>query len=404
MTRSLSIPVLFVFLGALGCGGGDDADTKKKDDDEKTTKKSDDADDKDDTDTGKLSVTKSDFGKLSDGTAIDLYTLTNSKGLTVEVINWGATIIGVHVPGKDGETANVTLHFDDIAGWESNPSYFGVVAGRYANRIAEGKFTLDDTEYEVTRNEQRDFDEPIQLLHGGAKGFDKQVWTAEPIEEEGTVGVALTYVSADGEEGFPGELTATVKYTLNDDNELGLEYEATTDKPTVVNLTNHCYWNLAGAGSGPVLDQMLELSADKYLPVAPDTLIPTGELKDVAETPYDFTEAKQIGQGVALVDGIDNCYVVNGEAGTLRHVATLTDPESGRTMTVESTEPGVQVYTADHLDGGDANNGYQKNAGLCLETNHFPDSPNQPDFPTTVLRPGETYTQKTVHHFGLVEE
>lgn len=403
MPRPLLL-ALFASLLSLGCGGGDDKeDGGKKDDPGKgghTAHSGHDGDD--DPDGGgapELAVTKAEYGQLADGTAIDQYTLTNSKGTKVGIITWGAIVTGVHLPDKDGKVANVTLHFDDMAGWEKNPSYFGAIAGRYANRIAEGKFTLDDTEYQVTKNER-----DIQLLHGGTMGFDKRVWTAEEVKADDMVGVRLTYVSADGEEGFPGELTAHVEYQLTEENELRIEYEATTDKPTVVNLTNHCYWNLAGVDSGDVLPQVLELNCDKYLPVD-ENLIPTGELKAVEGLPFDFREAKPIGAGIQnLGDGFDHCFVVNGKAGELRHVASATDPESGRTMIIESTEPGVQFYTGNHFKGGDENNGYGQHQGFCLETNHYPNSPNEPDFPSTVLRPGETYRQTTVHRFGLVEE
>jgi aldose 1-epimerase len=411
--RHLSNFVLVPLLLALGCGGPaekNEADDDGKADDPPATADADPATGKGtpvDDGSPKLAVVKGDFGKLADGTAIEQYTLTNTRGTKVGVITYGAIGTGVHLPDRDGKVANVTLHHDDMAEWEANPSYFGAVVGRYGNRIAEGKFTLDDTEYQVAKNEDRGTGEPFQLLHGGERGFDKRVWTAEEIKGADTVGVKLTYVSADGEEGFPGEVTASVEYTLNEKNELRLEYTGTTTKPTVINLTNHCYWNLAGAGSGNVLDQVLELNCDQYVPVDPNTLIPTGELKDVEGTPFDFTEPKPIGAGVEnLGEGFDHCFVVNGEPGTLRHVATATDPEWGRTMTVESTEPGVQFYCGNHLKGAEdtANNGYVQHAGFCLETNHFPNSPNEPEFPSTVLRPGETYTQTTVHRFGVVKE
>ncbi len=351
----------------------------------------------------KLAVVKSEFGKLSEeagGATIDLYTLTNTKGLEVGVITYGALLTGVHAPDKDGNVANLVLQHEDMAGWQKNPSYFSCTVGRYANRIEAGKFTIDGTEYQVTVNEEA----RGNMLHGGAKGFDKQVWSAQPIEQEEAVGVELKYTSADGEEGFPGELTTTVRYLLDESNQLTMEYEAETTKPTPVNLTNHCYWNLAGADSGNVLDQVLQLSCDAYLEVN-ENLIPTGDVQDVEDRPpFDFREAKPIGAGIEnLGDGFDHCFVVNGEAGTLRHVATVTDPESGRTMTIESTEPGVQFYTANHLSGKPENNGYGQHQGFCLECNHYPNSPNVPEFPSTILKPGETYSQKTVHTFGLVE-
>jgi aldose 1-epimerase len=354
------------------------------------------------TDQVKMNVSKQPYGKLPGG-EVDVYTLTNSRGLRVQVITYGATIISVEAPDRNGKLANVTLHRDSLADYleQKNGKYttpfFGPVAGRYANRIAAGRFTLDGKQYKLALN-----DGPNHL-HGGLRGFDKQLWQAEPIEAKGLVGVALTYVSRDGEEGYPGTVTVKLTYTLNDDGELKMDYVATTDKPTVVNLTNHAYWNLAGAGSGNVLGHELMINADRFLPVD-DTLIPLGEPKPVAGTAMDFQTAKPFGRDMAQVKGgYDHCYVLNKKDAELSLTARVTDPASGRVMEVYTTQPAVQLYGGNFLDGTVSADGkpYRKHDGLCLETEHYPDSPNHPQYPSTVLRPGETYHQTTVHKFGI---
>ena len=281
-----------------------------------------------------------------------------------------------------------------------NGPYFGGVCGRYANRIKHGKFSLDGTEYQLATNNGD------HHLHGGKEHFMRKLWKAEPFQADKVAGVKMTYVSPDNEENFPGTLTSVVTYTLNDNNELTIEYAATTDKPTILNLTNHAYWNLAGANGGLVLDHDLTLFCDKYLPVD-ESSIPTGELAPVAGTCMDFLKAEKIGaridQTVNGGGGYDHCFVVNGKIGELRPTAKIVDPKSGRVMEIATTEPGVQFYTGNHLKGTPETGNAPKHGAFCLETQHFPDSPNHPDFPTTRLNPGETYTQKTVHKFSVAK-
>ncbi|MGA2059460.1 MAG: aldose epimerase family protein [Thermoguttaceae bacterium] len=350
----------------------------------------------------KMSVKKEPYGKMPDGAAVDLYTLTNANGLKVKIITYGATITDVEVPDRSGKLENVALFRDSLKDYmDKSTPYFGSTIGRYGNRIAKGKFTLDGKAYTLAQNDHGN------TLHGGLKGFDKVVWKAEPVKSKDSVGVKFTYVSPDGDEGYPGTLTAQVTYSLTDKNELKMDYTATTDKPTVVNLTNHTYWNLSGAGSGDILGEVLMLNADSYLPV--DTgLIPTGEVKSVKDTPMDFTTPNTIGSRIDQVGGdpggYDHCYVLNKKEGTdaLTLVAKVDDSKTGRVMEIYTTEPAVQFYTGNFLDGTITAGGktYQKNAAFCLETQHYPDSPNEPSFPSTVLRPGETYKHSTVHKFS----
>ena len=349
----------------------------------------------------KMTVTKAVYGKMDDGTQVDEYTLTNGKGLTVKVITYGAMITSVETPDRNGKTANITLYRDSLKDYLAGHPFFGCVAGRYANRITKGKFTIDGKEYTLATNNNG------HHLHGGDKGFDKHVWQGQPVEGKGSVGVALTRTSPDGEEGYPGKLTASVTYSINDKNELKMEYSATTDKPTHVNLTNHAYWNLGGAASGDVLKHELTLNADRYLPVD-DGLIPLGELKPVKGTPMDFTKTHTIGERIAQVKGgYDHAYILNAKkAGEeLTFTARVFDPKSGRVMEIYTSEPAVQLYTGNFLDGTlQADGGkiaYQKHAALCLETEHYPDSPNRPEFPSTLLKPGQTYKHVTVHKFGV---
>lgn len=345
-----------------------------------------------------MDVVQKPFGKLPDGKAVSLFTCTNSQGLVLGLTDYGARIVSLQVPDRDGKFANVTLGFDSLDKYIAHTSYMGCTTGRYANRIARGRFTLDGTEYKLATNNGANH------LHGGKVGFDRHVWKSEIVRKPDAVGVRFTLASKDGDEGYPGALSTEVVCTLTNANELKLEYRATADKPTVLNLTNHAYWNLAGAGNGTILDHRLTLAADRYVAVD-DAAIPSGELLAVEKSAMDFTEPHTIGSRIAETQkgappgGYDHCYVLRGQKGALEFVARVEDPKSGRIMEVYTTEPGVQLYTSNYMDGGPINGGFPKHAALCLETQHYPDSPNQPKFPTTVLRPGQTYTQTTVHKF-----
>ncbi len=346
-----------------------------------------------------MSVHKELFGKTPEGVAVDLYTLTNSKGLRVKIMTYGATIISVEAPDRKGKAENVTLSLDKLDEYLKGHPFFGSTVGRYANRIAKGKFTLDGKQYTLATNNNENH------LHGGVKGFDKYVWDAKAVETADAVGVVFTHVSPDSDEGYPGQLNAKVTYSLTNDNELKMEYEATTDRPTIVNLTNHTYWNLTGA-TDDVLGHELMLNADRYLPVDKG-LIPLGELRNLKGTPMDFTRPMAIGSRIAKVEGgYDHCYVLNkkpGEEKKLSLAATVYEPKSGRVMEIYTSEPGVQFYSGNFLDGQQQRGGkkFTKHYGFCLETQHFPDSPNKPPFPSVVLRPGETYAHKTVHKFSV---
>jgi aldose 1-epimerase len=317
--------------------------------------------------------------------------------MVVKITNYGGTVTDIITPDKNGQRGNVILSYDSLSGYrqKGNP-YFGCLVGRYANRIANAKFKLDGKTYTLAANNNGN------TLHGGLKGFDKVVWTAEPV---GDNSLKLTYLSKDGEEGYPGNLQTEVVYTLTDDNELKIDYKATTDKPTVVNLTNHAYFNLSAGADSTILDHELMLKADKYT-IVNDKLIPTGQHPDVKGTPMDFTTAKKIGKDIGSVKGgYDHNWVLNKTGNGLEMIGSLYHPNSGRFMEVYTTQPGIQFYSGNFLDGtltGTAGGKkYIQHAGLCLETQHFPDSPNQPSFPTTVLKPGETYQQSTVYKFSV---
>jgi aldose 1-epimerase len=329
---------------------------------------------------GRLSVTKERWGTMPDGTAVDLYTLTNTNGLRVKMVNRGAAITSVEVPDRAGQVANITLGPETFERYLAGRSPLGATIGRYANRIANGRFAIDGVEYTLARNNGPNH------LHGGRVGFDRVVWKGEPIQGDGWVGVALSYLSRDGEEGYPGNLAVTVRHTLSEAGELRLAYEATTDKPTHVNLTNHAYWNLAG-GAGDVLGHLVTIHADQYLPVDAG-LIPLGDPKPVEGTPMDFTTPKTIGSRLGQLKGpYDHCYVLRKEPGqTMSLAARVVEPTSGRVLEVLTTQPGVQFYTGNRR-------------GLCLETQHYPDSPNRPGYPSTLLRPGQKYSQATVYRF-----
>lgn len=345
-----------------------------------------------------MSVQKKPFGQMPDGTEVDLYTLTNANGLKATITTYGAMLTSVESPDRNGQLANVTLSLESLPGYLAGHPFFGSIAGRFANRIAKGRFALDGAEYKLATNNGANH------LHGGRKGFDKAVWKAEPVTGADFVGVVFTLLSPDGDEGYPGTLKATVTYTLNNANELKMDYTATTDKATPVNLTNHAYWNLSGAAAGSILGHELTLNADRYLPVD-DGLIPTGELAAVKGTPMDFTQPATVGSRIAQVKGgYDHCYVLKqSQPGELSLAARVVEPKSGRVMEVFTTQPGVQLYTGNFLDGTLKAHGvvYQKHHGLCLETQHFPDSPNRPEFPSTILRPGQTYHEVTVHRFSV---
>ncbi|QDT25724.1 Aldose 1-epimerase precursor [Gimesia panareensis] len=342
-----------------------------------------------------LSVQSEPYGTTADGQEITQYLLSNQKGMSVNIINFGAIVTAIYLPDKAGKSESITLGFNSLAEYEKKGPYFGAICGRYANRIKDGKFTLDGKEYQLAQNN------PPSHLHGGESGFDKKVWAAEEFSEKDAVGVRLSLVSPDGEEGYPGKLTLKVVYTLNNDNELKIDYTATTDKPTPINVTNHCYWNLAGAGEGTILDHELLLNCDKYLPVSAEA-IPTGELAPVKGTPMDFTSAHKIGERIGQVEGgYDHCWVVNASEKQPAFCARAKDAESGRVMEIYTTEPGVQFYTGNFLDGTPASGGFPKNGAFCLEAQHFPNSPNQPEFPNTILKPGEVYEQTTIHKFSV---
>jgi aldose 1-epimerase len=340
----------------------------------------------------------------TDTNAEQMFTLTNANGVEVRTIPYGAIIMSIKVPDRTGRLEDVVLGFDTADRYQKDHPHFGAVVGRYGNRIAKGRFVLDGVTYRLATNNGANH------LHGGVKGFDKVIWQAEPFTRDGKQGVAYTYVSRDGEEGYPGALTARVRYTLTPSNELVVDYDVTTTRPTPVNLTQHSYFNLAGEGSGDILGHQLTLDADRFTPVDP-TLIPSGELAPVDGTPFDFRQATRIGDRIAADDeqirrgnGYDHNWVLNGSPGQLRHAATLFDPKSGRTLDVSTTEPGVQFYSGNFLDGtvtGKSGHVYKQRYALCLETQHFPDSPNHPNFPSTIVRPGERYQSQTVFAFGV---
>jgi aldose 1-epimerase len=342
-------------------------------------------------------VDKAEFGKMPDGIVIESFTIYNTQGASAKLITYGATVTELHVPDKNGKVGDVVLGFDNLEGYLGNHPHFGGTIGRYGNRIAKGKFTLDGKEYQLAINN------PPNSLHGGPTGFDRRVWKGEPLQVKDGAAVRFTYFSKDGEENFPGNLHVSVTYTLTNSNEFELEYAAETDKDTIVNLTNHSYFNLAGAGD--ILKEVLYLNADKYTPVDL-TLIPTGEIASVENTPLDFRKPTEIGLHIGEIKdigGYDHNFVVNGKMGTMRIAARVTDPTSGRQMEVWTTEPGVQFYSAIGLNGSIVGKGgiaYPKYGALCLETQHFPDSPNRPNFPSTVLKPGTKFHSETIYKFS----
>ena len=353
---------------------------------------------------GSTRVIRAPFGQLPDGRSVERFTLRHGRGVEVDVITYGAIITSVRTADRSGRVDDIVLGFDELSGYLRR-SYFGSVVGRYANRIARGEFTLDGVRYQLARNNGPN------ALHGGRRGFDKVVWNAEPFEDERGAGVTLRYVSADGEEGYPGTLTARVTYTVTARSELMVDYEATTTKATPVNLSQHTYWNLHGDGAGDILDHVLTLDASAYTPVD-SMLIPTGEIASVTGTPFDFRTPTAIGarigdQHVQLRygRGYDHNFVIDrrGAPGSLVHAARVVDPSSGRTLDVSTTEPGVQFYSASFGNTmvGKRGRRYGPRAAFALETQHFPDSPNHAHFPSSILRPGEVYRSRTVFAFGV---
>ena len=351
-------------------------------------------------------VNRTSFGRLPDGASIEAFTLTNSRGVAVRTMTYGASIISVRTPDRGGRVDDIVLGFDRIEDYLTKARYFGTVVGRFGNRIANARFTLDGKTVRLAANNGPNH------LHGGVKGFDKVVWKGEPADRDGNSGVTFSYTSADGEEGYPGKLEARVTYTLTERNELIVEYVATSDKATPINLTNHAYFNLAGRGHSDVLKHLLTIDADRYTPTDA-TQIPTGELASVAGTPFDFRKATAIGdridadhEQIRNGKGYDHNFVLNGWSDArargsrpqTHHAARVVDPASGRTLDIATSEPGVQFYSGNNLDA--ARNGFGPRTAFCLETQHFPDSPNKPNFPSTILKPGDTYRSITIFTFG----
>ena len=351
-------------------------------------------------------ISSSDFGTTPEGDHVQIYTLVNSTGIEVRAITYGAIIVSLSIPDRTGRFEDIVLGFDSLEGYLSVHPFFGTLVGRYAGRIAKGLFTLDGVQYRLALNNGENH------AHGGIQGFDKVVWKHRAFEESTGVGLILEYTSRDGEEGYPGTMQVQVTYTLNEENELICDYLATSDKATPVNLTQHSYFNLAGQNSGNILSQLMELNADYFTPVD-DQLIPTGEIRAVKDTPLDFRTEMPIGaridsrdEQLKLAGGYDHNFILNREGDGLLLAARVRDPVSGRAMEVYTTEPGIQFYTGNFLDGSLTGKGgriYSQRAGFCLETQHYPDSPNKPGFPSTILRPGQTYRSRTVYRFPQVE-
>jgi aldose 1-epimerase len=343
-----------------------------------------------------MELKRQSYGKTSDGTEVDIFTLKNSSGITARVITYGCIITSVQMPDRNGKIGEITLGFDSLEGYLDRHPYFGALVGRFANRIAAGRFELEGKQYTLACNEK-----DRNHLHGGRVGFDKRVWMAEELRDSATIGVGFSYTSPDGEEGYPGELKVTVTYSLSEANELTLGYRAETTKATPINLTNHTYWNLSGPGSGTIYDHLLTLECSRYLPVN-EQLIPTGERLSVEGTPLDFREQKAIGQDIdQLPVGYDHCFIADKEGDRLESIARLVEPASGRGVELSTTQPAVQLYTGNYLDGirGAGGAVFNKHTALCLETEYYPDAVNHPEFPSAVLHPGEIYNHTTVHRF-----
>ena len=349
------------------------------------------------------SVTKASFGKTAAGENVDLYTLRNTKGVEATITNLGGIVVSLKVPDKNGKFDDVVLGFNDLDSYLKPHPYFGALIGRYGNRIAKGRFTLNGVEYKLAVNNGENH------LHGGIKGYDKVIWTGRESKTKAGPAVTLTYLSKDGEEGYPGNLNVTVVYTLTNNNELKIDYSATSDKDTVTNLTHHSYFNLAGEGNGDILNHQVMIKATRFLPTDAGS-IPTGELRNVTGTPFDFLQMTAIGarinqdeEQLKLGNGYDHTWIINGRPGTLRLAAEAFEATSGRRMQVWTTEPGMQFYTGNFLDGtltGKSGKIYQRRYGFCFETQHYPDSPNHPAFPTTTLKKGATYRSTTIYRFS----
>lgn len=350
---------------------------------------------------GRPEVTRSPYGKLPDGQSVEAFELVNAQGMRAHLITYGALLTRLEVPGADGKPVDVVLGFDNLAGYAGDHPYFGATIGRVANRIAKGKFTLGGKDYQLATNNGP------HHLHGGKKGFDKVVWQAEMMPAKDAVAVRFSHTSPNGDEGYPGALTVSVVYTLTNNNELRVDYEATCDAPTPVNLTHHSYFNLNGPAAGNILDHELQINAEAVTAVD-ETLVPTGQYQKVDGTPLDFTKPTTIGSRIAQLagdpGGYDHNYVLRGGKGQLRQAAILRGPKTGIQLTLLTTEPGLQFYSGNFLDGTLVGKGgvkYLKHHGLCLEAQHFPDSVNQPNFPSVILKPGQTYSQSTVHAFSV---
>ncbi len=349
-----------------------------------------------------MNIEKEFFGKVDGGRA-DIYTLTNDNNMAIQITNYGGIITSIKTPDKNGNIDDVALGFNTLDEYVNDSPYFGCITGRYANRIKHGKFTLNNKEYTLAQNNDGSH------LHGGLKGFDKVIWDVEEITSDNSVGLLLKYRSQDGEEGYPGTLSTELTYTLTNKNELKIDYAATTDAPTILNLTNHTYFNLAGEGSGSILNHVMMINADNITHVD-ETVIPTGALLDVTDTPMDFRTPTPLGTRVDddfdqlnFGGGYDHNYIVNGQPDTLRLASVVSEPTTGRTMETLTTQPAVQLYIGNFLDGtltGKKGSAYNKRDGFCLETQHYPDSPNKPEFPTTTLNPGETYNETTIYKFA----
>ncbi|QDS93862.1 Aldose 1-epimerase precursor [Roseimaritima multifibrata] len=344
-----------------------------------------------------VKIESSAWGKTSDGTPVTRYVLTNSHGNSVGLTDWGATLLEVIVPDRDGKKANVNLSFDSLDGYLGSHPHFGGTIGRFANRIAKGHFEIDGKSYSLVINNGPNH------LHGGNTSYDHRMWSCETFEEAAGAGVRFTLVDPDGYEGYPGNLTVVTEYRWNDANELTIQFTATTDAATHVNLTNHSYWNLAGAGSGSAMGHVAAIEADELLDVD-ETLIPTGTFNSVEGTVFDFRKPTAFGDRVdqlPATSGYDHCYVVRGTVGELRAAARVVEPKTGRVLEIETTQPGMQLYTANHLPGNDSSAGAGGHEAFCLETQGYPDAPNKPTFPTTLLKPGETLKETTIHRFSV---